>query len=79
MQASPAKPPPPPDRSKLERDIRAAVRRHAQRQAAADEAAGARDRVIRDAQAAGFTPAQLAEITGLSKQRLDQIRREKRL
>jgi len=38
-----------------------------------------RDRVIRDAHAGGLTPSQLSTETGLSTQRIDQIRRGARL
>lgn len=63
----------------LERDIATAVSRSRAAHAKADEADQERDRVIRDAHFAGITPTRLAELTGLSKQRIDQIRRGARL
>lgn len=70
---------PAPTIAALERDVSTAVRRSRAAHARADEADAERDRVIRDAHGAGITPTRLAELTGLSTKRIDQIRRSARL
>lgn len=62
-----------PDVAKLARALRTAARRHTARRAAAKQAETQRDRVVRDAHAAGMTPTQIASETGLSAQRIGQI------
>ncbi len=58
----------------IERDLISIVRRHSARERAVEESGAKRDRVIVDAAAAGLlTRRRLAEITGLSVQRIDQI------
>ncbi len=78
--ANRARPPRPgPDVGKLERDLIAVMRRRktrAQALAAVDEE---RNRVIRDAHAGGVQRARIADITELTPQRIDQIRRGERI
>lgn len=61
--------------SAIERDLKAAMRRFRDREAQFEEATVQRDRLIRDAMAAGVTRPRIAEITGLSVPRLEQIRK----
>jgi hypothetical protein len=63
----------------LLRDLRAVTRRCDKADEVREAAYGERDRVIRDAHAAGLTPTELAEATGLTTKRIDQIRRGARL
>ncbi len=63
----------------LTREMKSLMRRrlpHAKALAEIDEQ---RDRLIREMHAAGMGPTQLGELTGLSTQRVDQIRRGSRL
>ena len=68
-----SEPPSPEVVARFERDLRTVMRRFGQRQQAADAAAAERDRVIRDAHAAGLGPTHIAEVTGLSNKRIEQI------
>jgi hypothetical protein len=63
----------------IERDLAAVTRRYKARDKAREEAAAERDRVIRDAIEARIPRARIVEITELSPQRIDQIRRNSRL
>lgn len=65
--------------AQIEHDLALAVRRSKTARARADQADGDRDEMIRVAHAAGIGLTRLTEITGLSKQRIDQIRRGARL
>lgn len=66
--------PPSPDVvARFERDLKTVMRRAKARHDAADEADVERDRVIRDAHAAGLGPTHIAEVTGLSNKRIEQI------
>jgi hypothetical protein len=78
-RAKPVKPAEPAVVAKFGRDLKAVTRRVDAREKAAAEANADRDRVIRDAHAAGVTPSQIASFTGLTPQRIDQIRRSARL
>lgn len=62
-------------RAKLERDLQNVSRRSRGARALADEADAQRDRVIRDAHAAGMTPTEISAQVELSTNRIDQIRR----
>ena len=63
----------------IERQLAAAVRRSRTARARADQADTGRDNLIREAIVAGMARTRIQEITGLSKQRVDQIRRGTRL
>jgi hypothetical protein len=65
--------------SRFAREIRAVMRRRETRVRALAEIDEKRDRLIREAHAAGMTPTELRAQTGLSTQRIDQIRRGARL
>lgn len=57
----------------IERDLAAVTRKHRERTEDLAEATAQRDRVIRDALAAKLPRPRIAELTGLSTQRIDQI------
>jgi len=63
----------PADLIKLERDLRAIMRRYGARETALEEARAERDRIIRDAHKAGMTPTQIGALTDLTAQRIQQI------
>lgn len=65
--------------SDAEQDLVAAVRRHAARARALDQATTERDDAIRRAVAANVQRRRIVEISGLSPQRVDQIRRSARI
>ncbi len=66
--------PPSPDVvARYERDLRTVMRRSRARHEVAAAADVERDRVIRDAHAAGLGPTHIAEVTGLSNKRIEQI------
>jgi hypothetical protein len=67
-----------PTLASFDRDIDAVMRRYRQREASFEEIVEQRDSVIRAAMAAGVPRAHLAERTGLSVPRLDQIRAGRR-
>ena len=58
----------------IERDLLTVMKRYNARAKALDEATIERDRVIRDAMEAKMPRERITEITGLSRQRMDQIR-----
>jgi acetyl-CoA acetyltransferase len=58
----------------IERALVAVMRRYNARAKALDEATAERDRVIRDAMEAKMPRERITAITGLSRQRMDQIR-----
>jgi hypothetical protein len=62
-----------------ETELRQAVARHRRRAEAASASERERDEAIRRAIAAGVTRSRIVELTGLSPQRVDQIRRRARL
>lgn len=62
-----------------ERTLQAVMRRYETRARALEQATTERDEVIRDLIAAKTPRARIVEITGLSPQRIDQIRRSARL
>ncbi|MGD0387272.1 MAG: hypothetical protein ABSB73_14205 [Solirubrobacteraceae bacterium] len=66
------------ERARLERDLAAMVRRCNAREGALNDALEDRDLVIREMIAARVPRARIVEITGLSLQRIDQIRRRTR-
>jgi hypothetical protein len=68
-----------PSEADIVRDLAAVSRRKARTKAQDDAAAEERDRVIRDAIAAKIPRARIVQLTGLSPQRVDQIRRGARL
>jgi hypothetical protein len=68
-----------PTHANIERDLATVAKRKARTKAADDAAAVERDRIIRDALAAGIQRARIVELTDLSPQRVDQIRRGSRI
>ena len=73
------KPAAPADVVKLKRRLAAVMRRYQARERALQEATLERDEAIREVHAAGLAPREIATVTGLSDQRIDQIRRGARL
>jgi hypothetical protein len=71
-RSRPVKPASPAVVAKLERDLTTMTKRY---KAATERLRIERDRVIVDAHAGGVTPTRIAEITGLSPQRIAQIRK----
>lgn len=65
--------------AQLERTVAAATRRSMAARERASELEAGRDDAIRAAHAGGVPPRRLVEITGLSRKRIDQIRRGARL
>lgn len=63
----------------LERDLTAVMRRCKRTEEAHEQNLSERDRIIRDAYEARVPRAKIVEITGLSPQRIDQIRRGSRI
>jgi hypothetical protein len=68
-----------PSEASIVRELTAVSRRKARTKAQDDAAAEERDRLIRDAIQVKIPRARIVEITGLSPQRIDQIRRGARL
>lgn len=63
----------------IERELTAITRRHHARRRALEEIESERGEAIRNAIAAKIPRKRIAELTGLSLQRIDQIRRGSRL
>jgi hypothetical protein len=63
----------------VERELAAVMRRYNARAAAFEQATADRDKAIREAIAARMPRARIIEMTQLSPQRIDQIRRGARL
>lgn len=63
----------------IERELTAVIRRLEREAGRVDRTVAERDELIREAIAVKLPRTRLREITGLSKQRLDQIRRGARL
>lgn len=74
-RAAPIAPEPGVDHAKLTRDLETVARRCKQTEQAHEQNLTQRDRVIRDAHAAGITPTRIGELTELTTARVDQIRR----
>lgn len=66
------------DHSALESSLVAAVSKHASAQNSVEAAEDARDDALRAALAGGMKPALAREITGLSRQRIHQIKNHSR-
>lgn len=66
------------DHSTLEHSLVAAVTKHASAQHTVEAAAASRDDALRAALAAGMKPALARQITGLSRQRILQIKNHSR-
>lgn len=72
----PPDPGPPAEVAKLERELIAVMRRHKARLHALEEIDVERNRAIRAAHAGGVKRKRIVELTELTAQRIDQIRRD---
>lgn len=74
-RAKPVKAAAPADQAKIKRALSVVVREYDAAAVKYYKATAVRDKAIRDAHAAGLPTKQIAELTGLTDKRIDQIRR----